>query len=230
MIIISFVFIYGVAVGAKNIFPYKEIIYIKTILFGGKSIFNVSEKTSYYYRKKSQFEILSNYNNANIVMIGDSMTDEALWGELINRVDIINRGIGTDTTDGLLSRIDNLNPNLDKAFIMIGINDFLRQDKSVEDVFINYKKIIENIKNQNITPYIQSTLYTGDHLAKKYNKKVKELNSLLLEYADLNKIVFIDLNKVLSSNKKLSNEYSFDGLHLNGKGYMIWAKTIKKYF
>jgi len=28
---------------------------------------------------------------------------------------------------------------------------------------------------------------------------------------------------------QLSNEYSFDGLHLNAKGYILWASLLKPY-
>jgi hypothetical protein len=98
----------------------------------------------YYNHKVSQFQQLSKQSNKNIVMIGDSITDRGLWCELTNRTDIINRGISGDTISGVLNRLKNLNPNLQQAFIMIGINDLLR-GQSVDYVFGNYKKIKQSI-------------------------------------------------------------------------------------
>lgn len=184
---------------------------------------------TYYQHRVSQFELLSRQTNKNITMIGDSITDRGLWSELTNRNDIINRGISGDTTNGVLNRLNSLNSGLKQAFVMIGINDLLKGE-SVEYVFENYKKIITILKQKNITPIIQSTLYIGQNTPPIYNQKITQLNILLLNYAIQNKITFIDLNKYLAPNNYISPKYSNDSLHLNGRGYVIWTNSIKKYF
>jgi lysophospholipase L1-like esterase len=166
-------------------------------------------------------------NHTNIVMLGDSITYAVNWNELFD-YPIINRGINGDTTSGFLQRVEQvtkLNPK--KVFVMGGINDIF-QGFQVKDIFENHKRIIQILKDKNITPYIYSTLYT----AKKdngYNDKVKELNILLKKYCEDNKIVFIDLNKSLSKDELLIKDYTHDGLHLNAKAYLIWKEEIKKY-
>ncbi|MDD2894854.1 MAG: GDSL-type esterase/lipase family protein [Aliarcobacter sp.] len=183
----------------------------------------------YYLHKKSQFEMLEQNDKYKTVMIGDSITDGGLWNELLNNDLIQNRGIAGDTTDGVLDRLDSVNKNLKQAFIMIGINDFF-QEKSVDYVFSNYLKIIENLQQKNIKVYIQSTLFVGESKPAKYNEKVEALNEKLKKYAKENNLTFIDLNTILAPNKTLKNEYSYDELHLNGKAYKLWTDTIKKYF
>lgn len=183
----------------------------------------------YYLHKKSQFEMLEQNDKYKTVMIGDSITDGGLWNELLNNDLIQNRGIAGDTTDGVLDRLNSVNKNLKQAFIMIGINDFF-QEKSVEYVFSNYLKIIENLQQKGIKVYIQSTLFVGESKPAKYNEKVETLNEKLKNYAKENNLIFIDLNKQLAPNKTLKNEFSYDELHLNGKAYKIWTETIKKYF
>lgn len=183
----------------------------------------------YYLHKKSQFEMLEQNDKYKTVMIGDSITDGGLWNELLNNDLIQNRGIAGDTTDGVLDRLNSVNKNLKQAFIMIGINDFF-QEKSVEYVFSNYLKIIENLQQKGIKVYIQSTLFVGESKPAKYNEKVEALNEKLKNYAKENNLIFIDLNKQLAPNKTLKNEFSYDELHLNGKAYKIWTETIKKYF
>ena len=82
-------------------------------------------------------------------MLGDSITFGINWNELFN-MNIINRGIGSDTTEGFLSRMENIyaiNPK--KVFIMGGINDIFKGIE-VNQIFSNYIKIIEALKNKNI--------------------------------------------------------------------------------
>ena len=183
----------------------------------------------YYLHKKSQFEMLEQNDKYKTVMIGDSITDGGLWNELLNNDLIQNRGIAGDTTDGVLDRLNSTNKNLNQAFLMIGINDFF-QEKSVDYVFSNYLKIIENLQQKGIKVYIQSTLFVGESKPAKYNQKVEALNEKLKSYAKENSLIFIDLNKILASNKTLKNEFSYDELHLNGTAYKLWAQEIKKYF
>ena len=86
----------------------------------------------YYKHKKSQFEALANVDRYDTVMLGDSITDEARWDELLNSSTIQNRGISGDTTSGVLDRLDSTNKNIKKVFIMVGINDIMR-GKNVDE-------------------------------------------------------------------------------------------------
>lgn len=205
----------------------KNIIISLSLL--ASFVFATTNLDPYYLHKKSQFEMLEQNDKYKTVMIGDSITDGGLWNELLNNDLIQNRGIAGDTTDGVLDRLNSTNKNLNQAFIMIGINDFF-QEKSVDYVFSNYLKIIENLQQKGIKVYIQSTLFVGDEKPSKYNEKVEVLNEKLKSYAKENKLTFIDLNKILAPNKTLKNEYSNDDLHLNGKAYNLWTQEIKKYF
>lgn len=223
---IGTVFIYGIFVGAKKIFPYEQLRIVKNIIVSGT---DYVERSPYYYHKKSQFELLSQQNEYEVVMIGDSITDGGLWNELLRSALVQNRGIGGDTTDGVLDRLNSLNPNIKKAFIMIGINDFAI-GKSVEEVYENYIKIINILTSRNIQVFVQSTLFTGEFKPKSYNKKVINLNEKLKKFALENSLEFIDLNKLLALNNILEKKYSKDGIHLNGDAYIIWAKEIRKFF
>jgi len=93
-------------------------------------------ENTYYLSKVSLFKVLKNNKNAKIMMLGDSITDRGLWGELTQRDDIVNRGINGDTTEGVLHRLDALNPHIQKAYIMIGVNDIL-MGKKISEIFSN---------------------------------------------------------------------------------------------
>jgi len=184
--------------------------------------------SSYYQHRVSQFELLSSAKGKSIVMLGDSITDRGLWNELTQRNDVINRGISGDTTIGVLARVDSLNKRLRIAFVMIGVNDLLK-NRSVEYVFKNYKKIILELERKKIKPIIESVLHVGTLAPAIYNTKIYKLNELLKKYAQKKGLQFVDLNKVFAPNKVLLDKYSLDGLHLNGSGYVEWTKIITPY-
>jgi lysophospholipase L1-like esterase len=105
----------------------------------------------------------------------------------------------------------------------------LGKNISVNEVISKYEKIVFQLKQHGITPYIQSVLLLGDKHADR-NKDVLKLNLKLKELSEKENIVFIDLNKVLSKNGKLKKSYSSeDDIHLNGDGYYVWKNSIKKY-
>ena len=180
----------------------------------------------YYKHKKSQFEVLSMNEKFTTMMLGDSITDEGLWDELLNNDTIQNRGISGDTTDGVLERLNPMGKNIEKVFIMIGVNDIMR-GKSVDEIYSNYLKIIQFFKEKKIKIHIQSTLYIGESRKADFNPKVEELNKRLEKYTSENQITFINLNPIFAPNKVLKKEFTFDDLHLNGSAYKLWSQEIK---
>jgi len=167
----------------------------------------------------------------NIVMLGDSITQNIVWNDLLDRSDIANRGVGGNSTLDILNRLDQvyiLNPQI--CFVMGGIND-LTEHGSVEETFTNLEKIIEDLKQHHIIPIIQSTLFSRD--TDDTNFKVFRLDQLLKEYCMKNSFEYLDLNSILSKDNTLIALYAKDQVHLNDKGYQLWGKyllpVIKKY-
>ncbi|MDD3008281.1 MAG: GDSL-type esterase/lipase family protein [Arcobacter sp.] len=183
----------------------------------------------YYKHRKSQFEMLKNSDKYETMMLGDSITDEGLWDELLENNKVQNRGISGDTTSGVLDRLDSINKSIKQVFIMIGVNDIMR-GKEVDEIYANYMKIIKTFKDKNIKVYIQSTLFIGEKRMENFNPKVEELNKRLEKYANENQITFINLNPIFAPQKVLKKEFTSDDLHLNGSAYKLWANEIKKYF
>lgn len=201
----------------------------------------VSAKTSstnayspYYLHRKSQFESLPK-SNSGIIFLGDSLTDEGEWIELLKNCHIQNRGISADTTDLLLNRLDVIvESQPKKIFLMIGINDIINYDKSVEQVLINYKIILIEFhkKTQNTKVFIQSVLPVNNQVTRFFqdNSNILKLNSKLQELSKEFSYQYIDVFSYLSdSEKQLDIKYTSDGLHLNGQGYLMWTKAIENY-
>jgi len=212
LLITVFIGIFFVACSAKN-----EV---------GKNEEWKIQNDPYYKHKVSQFEMLKDRNNIEIMMLGDSITDEGEWSELWGKV-VQNRGISGDTTTGVLDRLYTLNPNTKRVFIMIGVNDIMR-GVSEDIVFENYKKILKFFQDKNIEVIIQSTLYIGDSRKQNFNVKIEKLNQNLEEFAKSNKIVFINLNPIFAPQKTLLKSFTKDDLHLNADAYKLWIETLKK--
>jgi lysophospholipase L1-like esterase len=171
---------------------------------------------------------LSKADSAEIVFLGNSITAGGQWNELLGRDRVVNRGIGSDNTVGMMHRMGSvygLHPKL--CFIMAGIND-LYADASPDRIVRNYSSIIDTLKRHNIVPVIQSTLHVNPRWkrAAEKNKEVEELNRRLRGLAEANGIEFIDVNAVLSSGGVLRDECTTDGVHLTPEGYSRWRDLL----
>ena len=220
-------YLFGAVTVHYKLFPFSEIVKIRNYLQENTNLVSYSP---YYLSKVSQFNELKDSDKFSIVMIGDSITDGAEWYELLKNNEVQNRGIGGDTTKGILDRLDTINKSIKKAFIMIGINDIYRYE-TTDEIYENYLKIIDNLEKKGIKVYIQSVLYVGKNFENSdyINDKVKNLNKKLEQIAKNKNIDFIDLNSIFAPNDYLEKIYTDDEIHLNGKAYILWANEILKY-
>ena len=210
-------FIYGFTVDRYKIFPFEQIVYVKNII--------LPTSTSYVKPRVTLFDYFS--PQVDVVMIGDSNTQNAIWSEIFPNTKIANRGLTGDTTEGILKRMDTiLSVQPKKALIMIGIMD-IYSGLSVNEIINNYVEIIEELRAKGITVVVQSTLECSKTECEGRLDKVRQLNQKLEEYSANHNFVFIDINKRLSSSEEgLLSRYSYDGIHLIGKGYSVWAEQI----
>ncbi|MBV6622866.1 MAG: G-D-S-L family lipolytic protein [Rivularia sp. (in: Bacteria)] len=218
------------------VFQKGGIFYLKNKILniGKRNIQNDLNINSYYKHKKSQFEILPK-SNEYIVFLGDSITDEGEWVELLGNNNIVNRGISGDTTRRILNRLDaiiGIKPK--QIFLMVGINDFVNEKKSITEVLSLYKTILEEIQTQ--TPqtqvFVQSVLPVNNNLTYIFenNEKLIQFNSRLQKLAQEFNYQYIDVFSYLANaENQLDAIYTTDGLHLNGKAYLVWKEVIKEY-
>ncbi|MEI2578756.1 GDSL-type esterase/lipase family protein [Scytonema sp. PRP1] len=191
----------------------------------------------YYLHKKSQFELLPK-SDLDIIFLGDSLTEEGQWSELLENPNIKNRGIGGDTTDLILNRLDTiLASKPKKIFLMVGINDLLgigKAVKTIEQIILVYSAILTEFQNKlpNTEVFIQSVLPVNNKTTRYWqdNNNILQLNLHLKNLAKEFSYQYIDVYSHLSdSAHKLDICYTEDGLHLNGRGYLKWKKAVAKY-
>ncbi|MCK5845773.1 MAG: hypothetical protein KAG97_13755, partial [Victivallales bacterium] len=103
---------------------------------------------AYWKHKTSQFRTLPN-PEGEICFLGDSITDGCEWRELTGIETVTNRGIGGDTSWGLLARIDEVTEGKPaKVFLMIGTNDLAWGGQTVPAVHKNIGRVLDAIKTQ----------------------------------------------------------------------------------
>lgn len=212
------------------------IYYVKNkiIALSNKDIQNNLNINPYYKHKKSQFELLTKSHDS-ILFLGDSLTDQGEWVELLENANIVNRGISGDTTRRILNRLDAVVETKPKQiFLMIGINDFVNEKKSIKEVLDKYKIILEELKTKipQTEVFLQSVLPVNNNLTIFFqdNQKVIKFNSKLQELAKELGYQYIDIfSNLVDSENQLDASYTTDGLHLNGKAYLIWKQAVEKY-
>jgi lysophospholipase L1-like esterase len=188
---------------------------------------------AYWKVKVDQFRILPN-PKGEICFLGDSITDGCCWTELTGNPKVTNRGIGGDTAAWVLDRVDEVTEGKPaKVFLMIGTNDLAWADKTVPETADNIAKIIDAIQKQSPQTriYLQSVLPVIDGRNDKFdNKDIEAINPLLVKIAAAKKVTFIDLAPSFKdAGGQLKPEFTEDGLHLNGKAYLVWYGQIKQY-
>lgn len=184
-----------------------------------------------YAQRLTLFEKVET-KETDVVFLGDSITERGLWDELFPDVKSVNRGIGSDTSQGVLERIDNvikLNPQ--KIFLSIGIND-LSLNVNQENTISNFQSIINEIKSRlpESDLYIQSVLPVRNDYSLVNNNQIDELNSSIEKLAKDNGVFYLDVATRLKDEKGgLADNYTVDGIHLTGPAYIIWSEMLSEY-
>ena len=186
-------------------------------------------EAAYYRHRQSQFDQLP-VAAADILFIGDSITDEGEWSDWFPAATLRNRGISGDTTAGVLRRLPAL---LDTApetiFLMIGINDLIFLGRSPEQVLGRYGQILTLMQQRapQTQVYVQSVLPVGDPYSPELNAKILQLNRGLATLAAAAGYTYVDLHPLFVVEGQLDSACTADGLHLNGEGYARWVEHIR---
>lgn len=179
------------------------------------------------YCSGKTFHLNSSYQ-ADVAMLGDSLTEWAHWHELMPDIKVINRGISGDITQGMLQRLDGvINAKPKQVFFMAGVND-LNLGFEFDGVVSRYIEIVETLQSQGIEVMVQSTLLVGERL-NDLNPLITKFNHTLAQWCSDNGTTYIDINQVLSQDGLLMQQYTFDDLHLNGSAYQQWSQLIAKF-
>lgn len=177
-----------------------------------------------------QYHVLNNglRGRQSIVFLGDSQIKRFNVYEFFPNSPVINRGLDSDTTVGILERLDRNLQNLiiQKLFLLVGYNDLQYRDN--DEILANIRLIVKRIQAKKI--YIHSLLPV-DAAKTEINSRIVHFNEGLKKLCSDMDIAYIDLHKhFLDEKGGLSRKYSLDGAHLNGAGYQVWKELLEPKF
>ena len=185
----------------------------------------------YYNMKVASFEKENpTLSGADVVFLGDSLTDGCDLNKYYPLYTTVNRGISGDTTDGLFARLKVSACDVDpKAVVLlIGVNDISRGVKPNE-LSDHYEKIITGLKENlpdTIIVWCSMTALGGK--SAKYNDTVIICNQKIKLLAEKHGCVFVDLFTPLCDveTREIKEEYTVDGTHLTDAGYQVITREI----
>lgn len=183
--------------------------------------------------------ILNTKKKVDVVFMGNSITEGWVKShpEFFSENNYTGRGISGQTSSQMLLRFQNdvvaLKPKL--VIINAGTND-IAQNTGVYDqdfTFNNIKAMADIAQSNRIKVIIASVLPAAAFPWRKeitdVAQKVDALNSRLKQYAQKNKLPFIDYNAAMRDEKGgLREGLSKDGIHPTLSGYTIMEPMIKK--
>jgi GDSL-like Lipase/Acylhydrolase family len=184
------------------------------------------DNQSPHYRARLAF-FRQTKGQADVVMLGDSLTEGVDWQEFFPDVQILNRGIAGDTSAGVLIRLDEVIGRRPKTvFLMIGIND-LHMGVPISAISANIRLIVGALEQHQIRVVLQKTLYATATYRPQLNSTVDELNNAVSDLCRPPRVLCLNLNQILGEDGALSASFAVDGLHLNAAGYLAWKNAIK---
>ena len=208
---------------------------------GGEEEINFFEQ---YYNNKCQSYSLQNYNAAKgqIVFVGDSITDLYVLDDHYADLDIAcyNRGIGGDTTQGVLDRLQVSIFDIQPAVVvlMIGTND-INGGAETEAILQRYEKIMDEIfaALPKVKLYCMSVIPQNDDLEgysavriADTTPRILAVNAGIQRLAQNKGVIYLDIFSLLADEEDhLIKAYSDDGLHLNVEGLRVWTALLKPY-
>ncbi|MDD6646192.1 MAG: GDSL-type esterase/lipase family protein [Firmicutes bacterium] len=175
-----------------------------------------------------------------LVFIGNSIVNGFPWKRsqcFVSLVrestgyDVINKGINGDTTGNIMRRFgkDVIGNNPDQVFILSGTNDFIYDNLSPAQVYMNIAAMAETAADNGIPPVLLTPLPVDAEMASRLwmagsgtdysevNRQLEELSRIIRN----GELEFIDLNR---EYRKCGLYH--DGVHPTPEGHAFIAQVI----
>ena len=188
--------------------------------------------TNVWMERHAAWQQETNNETGAVVFLGDSITQG--WNSLAKvfpDIKVVNRGIGGDTTRGVLYRLNAdviaLKPTA--VVLLIGIND-IGMNANPQDVADNIKAILLELKRFNRhMPVIVCKVMPSSTKQHRPADKIERLNALVDEIvkSDPQRIRCDTWSIYADENGECKKDEFPDLLHPNAIGYAKWANALK---
>ena len=154
------------------------------------------------------------------------MTQEGRWAEWFPDVDALNFGVGGDTTDDALARLnDVIAASPDVVVLLIGTND-LGTRQNVEHLVRNVETICVELRRAlpGSRMLVQSVMPRGREFA----ARIQDANIHIRQFTSTVRAQFLELWPAFAlEDGELNPAYSDDRLHLTAAGYDAWLDELR---
>lgn len=163
-------------------------------------------------------------DSGSIVMLGDSITEQAEWDELLPDLPIVNQGHSGFTTEQLVPIADSIGdarPRL--AFVLTGTND-IRDGRSPEWTAEQLDKLLDSLEQRSPGTIVvaQTLLPRADQPA-----AVEATNEVIRAVAAGRGVRVLELHESFDDGTGgLRPNDTTDGVHLSASGYRRWASLL----
>jgi len=174
--------------------------------------------------------------NVDLLFVGDSITEgwgnNAVWQKNYMPLNAVNLGIGGDTTENVLWRLENgeadgITPRV--AVLLIGTNNFGLEGHAPDAVAKGVAAVVQSLRKKlPTTKILLLAIFPRDEKPNTdTRKKIKAANDQIVKLDDRKNVRFLDIGPKLGNpDGSLSKEIMPDFLHLSEKGYQIWADAM----
>jgi lysophospholipase L1-like esterase len=163
----------------------------------------------------------------HILFLGDSITDFGMWHEWFSGLPTVNRGIGGETTEQVLARVDIVVNAPLAVFLLIGTNDISGAIQT-SNIVGNLRAIVTAIQGRapGSPIFVQSIMPR----TLKYREEITHLNRLYREVVAASgaNVTYVDLWPALATPAgAMHPDLTEDNVHLNGEGYRVWVDQLR---
>lgn len=163
-----------------------------------------------------------------VLFIGDSITEGGPWQELFPERQTINQGIGWDTSEDLLDRLNESIGSPSVVSLLIGTNDLhvsarLREPRGIA---ARMEKIVQSLcaAAPQATVIVNGILPRSSYFA----PEIQAINVQYRRIAEQNGCIYLDAWPVLADpGDAIRKELTLEGLHLNPAGYRAWSEILR---
>lgn len=180
-----------------------------------------------------------NGKNYDLVFIGDSITQawekegHHIWEQYYEKRNALNLGLNSDRTDNVLWRIlhgniKEISPKM--LVLLIGTNNTDRNGTSSQEIAEGVITLVKNFRiKMTKTKILILGIFPRADISSNIREKVVKANEIISKMADNKMIYYQDIGDIfLNSKGTVSREIMPDGIHLNEKGYKIFADSIEE--
>jgi lysophospholipase L1-like esterase len=172
----------------------------------------------------------------DLLFVGDSITDgwdnggEAVYNEYFVPMKVANFGIGGDTTQGVLWRMQNGELEGFEARLivhMLGTNNINRNENS--DIVAGNQAILQEYRSRQpqAKVLLLGVFPRGEAADNPNREAIAAINEGLAALDDGENVFYLDIGEAfLTEDGVLTQEVMPDGLHPNAHGYQLWADAM----